>query len=112
ASTPTPFIKDLVKTFGAELHVLNINQDGKERSEEIPEQSILLQTLLGDLKPEFHFIQHKDIEDGINDFAIRNELDLVITIPKKHSVVERIFKGTSSKQLIYHSNVPIACVHE
>ncbi|NCW87667.1 MAG: hypothetical protein EBV71_02100, partial [Chitinophagia bacterium] len=51
-------------------------------------------------------------EDGINDFAIRNELDLVITIPKKHSVVERIFKGTSSKQLIYHSNVPIACVHE
>lgn len=111
-STPAPLIKSLVKTFGAELHVLNINPDGKKRSEEMPEQSILLQTLLGDLKPEFHFIQYNDVEDGINDFAIRNELDLVITIPKKHSLVERIFRETSSKQLIQHSNVPIACIHE
>lgn len=111
-STPAPLIKSLVKTFGAELHVLNINSDGKKRSEEMPEQSILLQTLLGDLKPEFHFIQYNDVEDGINDFAIRNELDLVITIPKKHSLVEKIFRENSSKQLINHSNVPIACIHE
>ena len=56
--------------------------------------------------------QNRDIEDGINEFAIKNELDLVITIPKKHNSIERIFKETSSKQLIYHGNVPILCMHE
>lgn len=110
-ATPAPLLKDFVKTLGADLHVLNINPDGKARDEELPEQSLLLQTLLGELKPEYHFIQHRDIEDGINDFAIRNHLDLVITVPKKHTLVERLFVKTSSKQLIYHSNVPIACIH-
>jgi nucleotide-binding universal stress UspA family protein len=111
-STPAPAIKAFVKAFGAHLDVLNINPDGKAREEEMPEQSLLLQTMLSELKPAFHFIQHRDIEDGINEFAIKNELDLVITIPKKHNLIERIFKETSSKQLIYHGNVPILCMHE
>lgn len=111
-STPAPAIKAFVKAFDAKLDVLNINPDGKARADEMPEQSLLLQTMLGELKPAFHFIQHRDIEDGINEFAIKNELDLVITIPKKHNLIERIFKETSSKQLIYHGNVPILCMHE
>ena len=111
-STPAPAIKAFVKAFGAHLDVLNINPDGKAREEEMPEQSLLIQTMLSELKPAFHFIQHRDIEDGINEFAIKNELDLVITIPKKHNLIERIFKETSSKQLIYHGNVPILCMHE
>jgi nucleotide-binding universal stress UspA family protein len=111
-STPAPAIKELVKTFGAHLDILNINPDGEEREGEMPEQSLLLQTMMSELKPAFHFIQHRDIEDGINEFAIKNELDLVITIPKKHNLIERIFKETSSKQLIYHGNVPILCMHE
>ncbi len=111
-STPAPAIKAFVKAFSAHLDVLNINPDGKAREEEMPEQSLLLQTMLSELKPAFHFIQHRDIEDGINEFAIKNELDLVITIPKKHNLIERIFKETSSKQLIYHGNVPILCMHE
>ena len=111
-STPAPAIKSFVKSFGAHLDVLNINPDGKTREDEMPEQSLLLQTMLSDLKPAFHFIQHRDIEDGINEFAINNELDLVITIPKKHNLIEKIFKETSSKQLIYHGNVPILCMHE
>lgn len=111
ATTPTRIIRDLVKNFDAELHVLNVNTDGK-REEEKPEQTVLLETLLSDLHPEYHFLEHTDIEDAINEFAEKNNLDLVISIPKQHKLVEKIFRKSSTRQLVYESHVPVMCIHE
>ncbi len=110
--TPAPAIKTIVKEFNAELHVLNVDYKDKHFKPETPEQSLLLHTMLEDLHPKYDFIQHEDIEDGLNDFAEKNNLDLIITIPKKHKLLQGIFKTSSTKQLIYHSHVPVMCVHE
>ncbi|HNR16404.1 MAG TPA: universal stress protein [Chitinophagaceae bacterium] len=111
-TTPTHFIKEFIKEFGAELHVLNVDHDNKHFKPETPEQSILLHTMLEDSKPSYHFIEHADIEDGINEFAEKNNLDLIITIPKKHKLLQAIFKPSSTKQLVYQAHVPVMCVHE
>ena len=111
-STPTHFIKEFVKEFNAELHVLNVVHDNKHFKPETPEQSILLHTLLEEANPSYHFIEHADIEDGINEFAEKNNLDLIITIPKKHKLLQGIFKPSSTKQLVYQAHVPVMCVHE
>lgn len=111
-TTPTRWIMDFVKEFGAELEVLNVDYHNRHFKPETPEQSILLHTLLEEAKPTYHFIEHADIEDGINDFAEKNNLDLIITIPKKHRLLEGVFKPSSTKQLVYQSHVPVMCVHE
>jgi nucleotide-binding universal stress UspA family protein len=111
-TTPVQFIKQMVKEFNAELHVLNVDYENKQFKPETPEQSMLLHTLFEDLNPNYHFISHVDIEDGINEFADKNNLDLLITIPKKHKLLESIFKQSSTKQLVTHSHVPVMCVHE
>lgn len=111
-TTPTQSIKSFVNEFGAELHVLNVDHHNKHFTAEVPQQSALLHTMLEDVKPEYHFIDNKDIEDGINDFAEHNNLDLIITIPKKHKLLEGLFRPSSVKQLVLHSHVPVMCVHE
>ena len=111
-TTPTHFIKEFIKEFGAELHVLNVDHDNKHFNPETPEQSILLHTMLEESKPSYHFIEHADIEDGINEFAEKNNLDLIITIPKKHKLLQAIFKPSSTKQLVYQAHVPVMCVQE
>ena len=111
-TTPTQSIKSFVNEFGAELHVLNVDHHNKHFTAEKPQQSALLHTMLEDIKPEYHFIENKDIEDGINDFAEHNNLDLIITIPKKHKLLEGLFRPSSVKQLVFHSHVPVMCVHE
>ncbi len=58
------------------------------------------------------FIKHKDIEDGINEFAETHDLDLVIAIPKKHRLLDGLFKKSSTRQLVFESHVPVMCVHE
>ena len=111
-TTPVQFIKQMVKEFNAELHVLNVDYENKHFKPETPEQSVLLHTLLEDINPNYHFINNADIENGINEFAETNNLDLMITIPKKHKLLEGLFKPSSTKQLITHTHVPVMCVHE
>src|SRR6186997_991419 len=111
-TTPIQFIKNMVKEFGAELHVLNVDHDGKHFKPETPEESVMLNELLADLKPNYHFIEHVDIEDGINEFVEENNIDLLITIPKKHKLLDSLFKKSSTKQLVTQSHVPVMCVHE
>jgi len=111
-STPIQFIKKMVKEFGAELHVLNVDHEGKHFKPETPEESVMLNELLADLNPNYHFIEHADIEDGINEFVEENNIDLLITIPKKHKLLDSLFKQSSTKQLVTQSHVPVMCVHE
>jgi nucleotide-binding universal stress UspA family protein len=111
-TTPTHFIKEVVKEFNAELHVLNVDYKERHFKPETPEESLMLHTLLEDAKPSYHFIQHKDIEDGINEFAEQNNIDLLIAIPKKHKLLEGIFRPSSTKQLVVQSHVPVMCIHE
>lgn len=111
-TTPVNFIKQIVKEFNAELHILNVDYKEKHFKPETPEQSFLLHNLLEEVKPQYHFINNADIEDGINDFSESNNLDLVIAIPKKHKLLDGIFKSSSTKQLVFQSHIPVMCVHE
>ena len=111
-TTPVQFIRQIVKEFNAELHILNVDYKEKHFRPETPEQSFLLHNLLEDVKPFYHFINNPDIEDGINEFAESNNLDLVIAIPKKHNLLGGIFKPSSTKQLVFQSHIPVMCVHE
>ncbi|RYG26592.1 MAG: universal stress protein, partial [Chitinophagaceae bacterium] len=108
-TVPSDAIKSFAAQFDAEFYVLNVQY--QEPSAELPEQSALLQTSLQELKPNYRFIKHKDIEEGIHEFAEQNNLDMIITIPKKHKLLQGIFKKSSTKQLIYHSHIPVMSLH-
>jgi len=68
--------------------------------------------MLEEVNPVYDFIEHKDIEDGLNEFAEKNNLDLLITIHKKHKLLDGLFKPRSAKQLVVQSHIPVMCIHE
>jgi nucleotide-binding universal stress UspA family protein len=109
ATTPFTAITGFVKELDAELHVLNVEQGAQS---DLPEQTAILGTALQEADPQFHFIRHKDIEDGINEFAEKNNLDLIIAIPKKHKLLDGLFKPGSTRQLVTESHIPVMCIHE
>lgn len=111
-TTPISLIKGFVKEFGAELHVLNVDYENRHFKPDTPLQSEILHQALDETQPNYHFIENPDIEDGINEFAETNNLDMVITIPKKHKGIGGLFKKSSTRQLVFESHVPVMCIHE
>ena len=89
-TTPTHFIKDFVKEFNAELHVLNVDRESKVLSAETYEQSELLRNMIADMNPQYHFIDKEDIEEGLNETG--GSINDISTI---HSQMDKD-SGTSS----------------
>ncbi len=109
-STPFEEIKLLVHDFNAELHILNIG-DTAVFDADIVFESSLMQEMLKALKPHFHFIGSDNIEEGIMDFAEKNQIDLLIVMPRRHNFLSSIFHRSRTKQLVLHSHVPVLAIH-
>ena len=112
-TAPVEQIKVLMSVFQAELHVIHVNRESeKAYSAEIVEESGLLQEMLEDLHPVYHFLNYVNIDEGLNEFSQKNDIDLLIIIPKKHNLIDKIFHKSHSKHLITHTHVPVMSVHE
>ncbi|MFZ1452481.1 MAG: universal stress protein [Ferruginibacter sp.] len=110
-TTPFAEIKTLVHDFNAELHILNI---GKKEifDADIVFESGLMQEMTLALKPTFHFIDHDNTDEGIMDFAEKNQIDLLVVMPHRHNLLSGMFHKSHTKQLVLHSHVPVMSIHQ
>jgi nucleotide-binding universal stress UspA family protein len=99
-----------VNDFHAELHILNTGRKQVFKPEVIFESG-LLQEMLADLKPAYHFISSENTDEGIINFAEKNLIDLLVVLPKRHGLLEKLVLKSHSKQLVLHSHVPVMSLH-
>ena len=106
-------IRSIVEEFKAELHVLHVSEEtGDAFSPETIEESALLNEMLTGLHPKYHFIKEANVEEALSNYAEKNNLDLLIIIPKTHNLISKIFQHRHSKQLVLHTHVPVLALHE
>ena len=108
---PLEEIKTLVTDFHAELHVLNTGRK-QIYDPEIVFQSGLLQEMFLALKPEYHFIASEDVDEGIIEFADQHHIDLLIVLPKRHSLIDRMVHTSHTKQFVMYSHIPVMALHQ
>lgn len=110
-STPIDEIKMLVNDFNAELYVLNT---GKQEvfDSEIVFESGLLEEMLAPVKPHYNFITSADTDEGIMDFAEKNQIDLLVVLPKRHGLMDKLIHKSHTKQLVLQSHVPVMALHQ
>jgi nucleotide-binding universal stress UspA family protein len=111
-STPVEYIKNIVKEFGADLYVLNVQDIDQEELEDAVMDTAYLDAMLEDVSPKYVQLTGKDVVESINSFAEHNNLDLVMIIPKKHRFIDSLFHKSQSRELITHSHIPIVSIHE
>ena len=111
-STPINLIKKIVIDFHAELHVINIENNHKNEKKELVDEGLIIYDLLQGTKAAYHTVTAAEITEGINWFIDREKLDWIAVIPKKHRLIESIFKRSHTKDLIFHTHTPVLCIHK
>ncbi len=111
-TTPVQPIKNLLAATGAKLFVLNVDHNNKAYNSEVPFESLMLDILLQGCNPEYHFVDSPDFTEAINAFAREKQVDIIITIPKRHGWFESLFRKSHTKMLAFHSDVPLMVIHE
>lgn len=110
-TTPVRPLKLLLENTGAALHILHVNSS-TEKAIDVSFESMVLDSLLKNNRPEYHFVENESFTDGINQFADDNNIDLIITIPKKHGFFDNIFKKSHTKRLAFHTHLPLMVMHD
>jgi len=109
---PINTVKSILDLFKPRLHIVNVDHEHYVQvTDEYKAERIKLETSLAAWKPDFYFIRLFDFVDATNQFVADNNIDLILTFPRRHSFLSNVFKTTSTTKLAYHSHVPIAAIN-
>jgi len=111
-SIPIDSVKRLVQDFRAHLYVLHINETGQSLSElAFSDAFKKLGEIMKDLHPAYRFTGKEAVDKGILSFVERNSFDLLIVLPKIHSLPARLFHKSHSRQLVLQTHTPVLSLH-
>jgi len=111
-TTPTGPIKTILEMFKPILHVVNVNSEHYVAlTEKYQKERAIMLEMFSDYNPEFYFIGMTDFFEAIEQFIIDKNIDILITIPRRHAVLSGILKGHHTKKLAYHTHIPLLAVH-
>lgn len=110
---PAAPIKETLDMFKPFVHIVNVDADHYvEITDEYKKERSKLEDMFKDYQLDFYFIRQYDFLDAVSQFAHDKDIDLIITVPKDHSFLSKLFKTSHTKKLAYHSHVPIVAIHE
>jgi len=113
STTPKAQLRAVLDLFKPDLHIVNVDDEHYvELTEEFKIQRNKLEKIFADYNPQFYFIRFYDFLDAISSFTADKNIDLILTVPRKHGFLTNLFKTSHTKKLAYHSHVPIVAVHE
>jgi nucleotide-binding universal stress UspA family protein len=109
---PAEKIKVILNETKAQLNILHIAKDkATNHFNENSAERFVFEDLFEGYNPKFYFEVNHDFVNGINHFAATNNIDLVIIVPKKHSLLESLFIKNHTKELAFHSHIPLMVIN-
>lgn len=113
SNTPVAQIRLLLDIFKPNFHIVNVDSEHHvELTEDYKKEKAWLQNTFAEYKPEFYFIRMYDFLEATDAFIPDHNIDLIVTVPKKHSFLSGLYKTSHTKKLAYHSHIPVAAIHE
>ena len=111
-TTPVDLLIKILKDFDADLYVLNVDHNDEHVDDEVMDGSIMAKRLFKDINPVYDSIESESVTEGLNKYADEKGLDWIVVIPKKHTLLQNLFHRSHSKDLLYHTHLPVLCVHQ
>jgi nucleotide-binding universal stress UspA family protein len=109
---PVLELKRFVKLFNAELFVIHVAIPDEKIVANEAISGIRLENELDGIPHTLHFPSNPDIVNGLNEFQESHQIDLLVMVPKRHSLLSRIFHRSNTKRMAFHTHVPILALHE
>lgn len=105
-------LKNFIETYGAELVVVNVQKTGKDLpAEQVPGKEKLEQ-MLNNAKHSYTIIEDHSIEHGLKQFIEAHSPEILTMVAHKNNMIERLFGTHHTKEMIYHTHIPILVLQD
>lgn len=101
------FLKVIGEKFASKLSVIWVVDEGEDVTYEMRFRPLGFINQLKSLDPVFGFPTGSSITKALDEFVKENTMDMLVMIPHKHDLIERFFKESITKEMIFHSHIPL-----
>jgi nucleotide-binding universal stress UspA family protein len=105
-----PVLKEISALLKAQLSFVHVLTDGKETAMDAITEYDVWKRQIKAFGPEMHFVRQESVENGIGKYLQDHDVDWLMVLPKKHSILE--FHKSQTKQIVLHCAVPVISMHE
>ena len=102
----------LANGLGAEVHCVHVQQEGEQI--DIYKKELLEKAYRHDLTAspiKVDVVKHEQVLDGLSSYIEETEIDLIVMLSHKKSLLNRILKGSYTWDLTFQSRIPVWVFH-
>jgi nucleotide-binding universal stress UspA family protein len=100
-------LRAFVKAVGCELDVFNIEKADEKVTLDKAIAGVRLEDALKDIPHSLHFPKSEELLGGINEYVDTNNIDVLIMVPKRLGIFDRLFNRSNTRKMVFHSNKPL-----
>jgi hypothetical protein len=101
------FIKRIMDSGPAQLHIIHVNVPGKKNEEQRIKHRTALEASLAEYNPVYASIENADVVATIINYIRNFSIQMLIVIPRKHGIWYSVFNQRHSKRLTRINHLPI-----
>jgi nucleotide-binding universal stress UspA family protein len=105
-------IMNMLDAFKVPLSVVYIGKETDAVLPDAPPETIDLYKWLEAYHPAYHYIDDEDTAMAILEFAEKMSSPIIILVSKKHGFPKGLFHRSVTRQLAYHSTIPLLVLRE
>ena len=105
-------IASIAKANDAEITILNVLDKGKITDINQGYEGLKMDHLFTGVKHAYSFIENDDKAAGIDEYLHTNSPDLLVMLERKSGFFKSIFHRSITKQMAFHTHVPMLVLHE
>jgi nucleotide-binding universal stress UspA family protein len=100
----------LLEVFKPMIHLvhLNFNKEGDAYAyQEMQDMEAFLESRSPETEVKIHNLPGKDLEEDLNHFIKKENIDLLVMYQPEHSIWDRLFGSSATKKMAVHTSVPL-----
>lgn len=102
---------NVAKHHNAEITVLNVLDKGKITDVKEGYEGIKIDHQLTGVKHTYSFIENDDKAAGIDEYLTTNKPDMLVVLERKTGFFRSVFHRSITKQMAFHTHVPMLVLH-
>jgi len=103
-------VREFSEKMGAQLHLLHVIED-ENKNDKFPLHESYTEHVGAPADLKTFVIHEKHAAQAILHFLDDHAVDVICIHPKKHPLMERLFKSTVTNEVAFNSKVPVLTVH-
>lgn len=105
-------LREMAERFHSELYLVKVTDDGLQGANQVESQPLHIIKILRTLEPHSENVHGKEIKPVLHDFIRQHHINMLVLLPHRHSILERLFHKSTTRTMIFDTYIPLLILPE